>query len=205
MSLTTWLAVVTICTLGAMSPGPSLALVLKQTLAGGRTNGMIVAVSHGVGIGLYAFLSVMGLAAAITTSPTLFAVLQWGGAAYLAWLGFKGLTARSRPSQPLPDVPTTASAARDGFMLAFLNPKVAVFFIALFSQVVGPETSMAAKLIYATTAMVLDIGWYVIVAALFSNPRLLNSLKRNVIWLERFFGVLLIALAGRLVAGILRS
>ncbi len=205
MSLTTWLAVVTICTLGAMSPGPSLALVLKQTLAGGRANGMIVAVSHGIGIGMYAFLSVMGLAAAITTSPTLFAILQWGGAAYLAWLGFKGITARNHPTQALPEVHTTASAARDGFMLAFLNPKVAVFFIALFSQVVGPETAMLAKLVYATTAMVLDIGWYLIVAALFSNQRLLASLKRNVVWLERFFGVLLLALAGRLVAGILRS
>jgi len=205
MSLTTWLAVVTICTLGAMSPGPSLALVLKQTLAGGRRNGMIVAVSHGVGIGLYALLSVIGLAAVITASPALFAVLQWGGAAYLAWLGFQGLTARRSPSSPLPEVPTTASAARDGFMLAFLNPKVAVFFIALFSQVVGPETSLLAKLVYAATAMVLDIGWYLIVAWLFSNPRLLAGLRRNMIWLERFFGVLLIALAGRLVVGILKG
>lgn len=205
MTLTTWLAVVTICTLGAMSPGPSLALVLKQTLAGGRGNGMIVAASHGIGIGLYAFLSIIGLAAVITASPALFAALQWGGAAYLAWLGFKGLTARKGEAGELPEVPTTASAARDGFLLAFLNPKVAVFFIALFSQVVGPDTPLLAKLAYAATAMVLDIGWYMIVAWLFSSPRLLAGLKRNVVWLERFFGVLLIALAGRLVAGILKA
>ncbi|MGM0570987.1 LysE family translocator [Marinobacter sp.] len=205
MTLTTWLAVVTICTLGAMSPGPSLALVLKQTLAGGRGNGMIVALSHGIGIGLYAFLSIIGLAAVITTSPTLFAVLQWSGAAYLAWIGFRGLTAKRGETGDLPEIPTTASAARDGFMLAFLNPKVAVFFIALFSQVVGPGTPLLAKLAYAATAMVIDIGWYTIVAWLFSSPRLLASLKRNVVWLERFFGVLLIALAGRLVAGILKA
>lgn len=72
MTLATWLAVVTICVLGAMSPGPSLALVLKQTLTGGRRNGVITALSHGIGVGIYAFLSVLGLAAIITASPTAF-------------------------------------------------------------------------------------------------------------------------------------
>ncbi len=205
MTFATWLTVITICALGAMSPGPSLALVLRQTLAGGRRNGMVAAISHGVGIGLYAFLSIIGLAAVITASPALFSMLQWAGAAYLLWLGLKGITARRSATGDLPAVPTTASAARDGFMLAFLNPKVAVFFIALFSQVVGPQTTLLAKFGYAATAMVIDMGWYLIVAWLFSNPRLLATLKRNVIWLERFFGVLLIALAGRLVAGMITA
>lgn len=205
MTLTTWLTVVTICVLGAMSPGPSLALVLRQTISGGRRNGMTVAVTHGLGIGLYAFLSIMGLAAVIVASPALFTGLQWAGAAYLAWLGVKGLMAKRSAHSELPQVPTTASAARDGFMLAFLNPKVAVFFIALFSQVVGPDTPILAKLGYAATAMVIDTGWYLTVAWLFSNRRLLGGLQRNVVWLERFFGALLVALAGRLVVGILRT
>lgn len=91
MTLATWLAVVTICVLGAMSPGPSLAIVLKQTLTGVRRNGMITAVTHGLGVGVYAFLSILGLAAIITASPVAFSILQWGGAGYLAWLGVKGL------------------------------------------------------------------------------------------------------------------
>lgn len=93
MTLATWLTVVSICILGAMSPGPSLALVLKQTLNGGRRHGMITALSHGLGVGFYAFLSILGLAAVITTSPLAFSILQWGGALYLAWLGVKGLMA----------------------------------------------------------------------------------------------------------------
>ncbi|WP_328185862.1 LysE family translocator [Marinobacter sp. OP 3.4] len=205
MTLTTWLTVVTICALGAMSPGPSLALVLRQTVSGGRRNGMTAAVTHGLGIGLYAFLSIMGLAAIIIASPLLFTGLQWLGAAYLAWLGVKGLMAKRSQHDELPEVPTTTSAARDGFMLAFLNPKVAVFFIALFSQVVGPETPTLAKLGYAATAMVIDTVWYLTVAWLFSNRRMLGGLQRNVVWLERFFGALLVALAGRLAVGILKT
>lgn len=204
MTWATWLTVVSICMLGAMSPGPSLAVVLKQTLAGGRSNGIVVALTHGLGIGVYALLSIFGLAALITASPVAFTALQWGGALYLAWLGMKGLRARANPNAELPDVPTTASAARDGFLVVFLNPKVAVFFIALFSQVVGADTSVLAKLGYAATAMVIDGGWYLVVAWLFSTPAWLDRLKRHSVWFERVFGVILVGLAGRLVVSILK-
>jgi threonine/homoserine/homoserine lactone efflux protein len=167
MTWTLWLTVVSICVLGAMSPGPSLAVVLKQTLTGGRKNGLTAAITHGLGIGLYALLCISGIAVAITTSPLFFKALQWAGAAYLVWLGIKG------------------------------------FFIALFSQVIGSETSWLEKLAYAATALLIDMGWYVIVAWLFSNPRWLNRLQNHMVWMERLFGVILIALALRLLAGVL--
>lgn len=203
MTWTLWLTVVSICVLGAMSPGPSLAVVLKQTLTGGRKNGLTAAITHGLGIGLYALLCISGIAVAITTSPLFFKALQWAGAAYLVWLGVKGLRARPGDGMQLEDPPTTGSAARDGFMVVFLNPKVAVFFIALFSQVIGSETSWLEKLAYAATALLIDMGWYVIVAWLFSNPRWLNRLQNHMVWMERLFGVILIALALRLLAGVL--
>jgi len=201
MTLAIWLTVVSICLLGAMSPGPSLAVVLKQTISGGRATGLIAAVAHGLGIGLYALLCISGIAFVITTSPWLFKALQWAGAAYLVWIGIKGLRARAGTGTSLDDPPTTGSAARDGFLVVFLNPKVAVFFIALFSQVIGSETSWLEKLAYAATAMFIDMAWYMIVAWLFSNPRWLGRLQKNVVWLERVFGVILIALAARLLAG----
>ncbi|PXX89089.1 lysine transporter LysE [Marinobacter vulgaris] len=205
MTLATWLTVVTICTLGAMSPGPSLAIVLKQTLTGGRQNGMITAVTHGLGVGVYAFLSILGLAAIITASPVAFSILQWGGAAYLAWLGIKGLSAKPERDAPLPEAPTTASAARDGFLVVLLNPKIAVFFLALFSQVVGTDTSVLAKFGYAATAMVIDAAWYLFVTWLFSDPRWLSMLRQKAIWFERLFGAVLLGLAGHLVFGILHG
>lgn len=201
MTITMWLTVVSICLLGAMSPGPSLAVVLQQTLRGGRKTGLVAALTHGLGIGLYALLCISGIAVMITTSPLLFASLQWLGAGYLMWIGIKGLRARPGTDATLVNTPTTGSAARDGFLVVFLNPKVAVFFIALFSQVIGSETNWLEKIAYAATAMFIDMGWYMIVAWSFSNPRWLGRLQRNVVWLERAFGVILIALAIRLLAG----
>ncbi|KMQ75837.1 LysE family translocator [Marinobacter subterrani] len=205
MTLATWLTVVTICILGAMSPGPSLALVLKQTLTGGRRNGVVTALCHGVGVGIYAFLSILGLAAIITASPTAFSILQWGGALYLAWLGVRGLMARQQTNDDLPEPPTTRSAARDGFLIAFFNPKIAVFFLALFSQVVGTDTSLLGKFGYAATALVIDTSWYLIVAWLFSNPKWLALLRQKAVWFERIFGAILVGLAGRMVSGILNG
>ena len=199
MTLSIWLTVVSICLLGAMSPGPSLAVVLRQTLSGGREMGLIAAVSHGLGIGLYALLCISGIAVMINTSPLLFTALQWGGAGYLLWMGINGLRARAKPDATLADPPTTGSAARDGFLVVFLNPKVAVFFIALFSQVIGSETSWLERLAYAATAMFIDMAWYMIVAWFFSNPRWLGQLQHSGVWLERIFGVILIALAVRLL------
>ena len=197
--LTTWLSVATICILGAMAPGPSLAVVMRHTLTGGRAHGCIAAFAHSIGIGLYALLALSGLAVLITASPAVFGAFQWAGAAYLVWLGIKGLMAKPVTEDSLVESGSASSAGLDGFLIAFLNPKIAVFLIALFSQVIGVDTSWPEKFLYASTAWFIDFLWYVIVAWLFSNPRWFDRLKRNAIWFERAFGVVLLALAARLV------
>ena len=201
MEISTWITVVTICLLGAMSPGPSLAVVLRHTLSGGRSTGILTAVTHGLGIGLYALMSISGIAVLITSTPVLFDTLRWVGAAYLAWLGIRSLRAKSTPELALKNSSSTGGAARDGFLIVFLNPKVAVFFIALFSQVIGIDTGLAEKLAYAATAMLIDMGWYAVVAYFFSNPLWLGRLQQQFVWLELAIGVVLIALAARILTG----
>ncbi len=198
MLLTSWLTIVGICCLGAMSPGPSLAVVLKHTISGSRNKGISAAIAHGLGVGLYAFACISGLALVIVTSETLFTALKWSGAAYLAWLGIKGLLSKSNPNQNLPEV-DAKDAVRDGFMVVFLNPKIAVFFIAIFSQVIGTDTTVNAKIIYASTAMIIDGSWYVIVAWVFSNERWLEKLQLKAVLLDRCFGLILLGLAVQLV------
>jgi len=199
MNYATWLTVIGICALGAMSPGPSLAVVMRHALSGGRRNGSIAAITHGLGITLYALLCISGLAVLITGSPLLFQALQWAGAAYLAWLGIRGLFARPMPDQPSALATTGPSAARDGFLVVFLNPKVAVFFIALFSQVIGPHSSWLEKTVYVATAGAIDAGWYLLVAAMVTQPRWLGALQKNAVWFDRAFGMILLLLAARLV------
>lgn len=199
MTLAAWLTVLSICALGAMSPGASLAVVLRHTLKGGRRNGCIAAITHGAGLGLYALLCISGLAFLITASPRIFSAFQWAGAAYLVWLGLRGLMAKEQPAGMDGAGPTGRSAARDGFLIVFLNPQIAVFFIALFSQVIGPDTTLVQRLVYASTAWLTDTAWYLLVAWGFSHPRWISQLQARAVWLERLFGAILLALAARLV------
>jgi threonine/homoserine/homoserine lactone efflux protein len=197
-----WMSLVAVCAMGAMSPGPSLALVLRHTLGGGRAPGVMAALSHALGVGLYALLTVWGLGALIVRFPLLFQLITWAGAAYLAWLGFKALRAgRAGALEANGSATTRGQAAREGMLVALGNPKLILFFIALLSQFVTPEMSLAAKAIIVLTAMVIDGGWYVLVAVSLSHSRVLPWLQAHAHWIHRITGVMLLALALRVVVG----
>lgn len=202
MPLSLWLSLVAICAMGAMSPGPSLALVLRHTLGGGRLPGVTAGIFHALGVGFYALLTVWGLGALIVRHPQLFQVVTWLGAAYLAWLGLQALNAgRAGVLSPRAVKTTTRQAAREAVLVALGNPKLIIFFVALLSQFVTPEMSTLAKAIIVITAMVIDGGWYVLVALGLSHSSVLPWLQRHAHWVNRATGVLLILLALRVVVG----
>ncbi|RZF95315.1 LysE family translocator [Pseudoalteromonas sp. CO302Y] len=202
MTLPLWLSLAAVCIMGAMSPGPSLAVVLKHSLHGGMKNGMLAALSHGIGVGFYACASLLGLGALMTQLPTLYQVLVYGGAAYLAYLGIRILLARSS-SQTLnveKAKPSPRAALQDGFAIAFLNPKLAIFFLALFSQFIDPENlTFQVGLIMCLTVFVLDTGWYLLVALLTEISKKRVGFTKANPWFEKLLGVIFIALAVRVV------
>ena len=120
----------------------------------------------------------------------------------LAWIGVNALLAW-KANALRPTVVTThqRQAAKEGVLVALGNPKLILFFVALLSQFVTPEMSALAKAIIVLTAMIIDGGWYVLVAVLLSHSRILPWLQQRAHWINRITGVLLIALALRVVAG----
>lgn len=202
MPFSLWLSLAAVCAMGAMSPGPSLALVLRHTLGGGRAPGVVAGLSHALGVGFYALLTVWGLGALIVRQPALFQVITWGGAAYLAWLGIRALRAGRAGALAAGAAPTTRrQAAREGVLVALGNPKLILFFIALLSQFVTPDMSLAAKAVIVLTAMIIDGGWYALVALGLSHSRVLPWLQARSHWINRITGLLLLGLALRVVSG----
>ena len=181
-----------------MSPGPSLAVVVRNTIYSGRTNGILTALAHGVGIGIYALLTALGLALIITQTVWLYELMRYAGAAYLAYMGLQALTSKTGPIEVHEG---GGGAWQSGFLVAFLNPKVALFFFALFSQFISPESSVSDKVIVTLTAGCIDAVWYISVALMLSHGRWLNSLKKNALIFDRIYGILLIGIAVRVVAG----
>ena len=201
MSWTAWLSLATICALGAMSPGPSLAVVVRSTVSGGRTAGLVTAVAHAAGIGIYALLVAFGLGLLVTGSELLFRIVQLAGAAFLAYLGVAALRSRGAGEEatPRPAGSSTALGARDGFLIAFLNPKIAIWFLALFSQFLRPEAGVAEKVMMAGLAASIDAAWYALVAVVLSRGAMLAWLRQRAVWIDRLFGVIMLLVALRVV------
>ncbi|ENY73536.1 amino acid transporter LysE [Aeromonas diversa CDC 2478-85] len=200
MEWSSWFALAAICVMGAVSPGPSLALIIRNTVGGGRGNGVATALGHGLGVGLYALITAMGLALLITKTPLLFDGIRYGGAAFLAWLGVKALLAKGGPAAAAEHQGGTRRGALEGFMVAFLNPQLAIFFVALFSQFVHQETGWREGGIMMLTAGGIDALWYVLVALGLSHGPVLAWLHRKASMINKASGLVLLGLAVKVVA-----
>ncbi|ASX13093.1 lysine transporter LysE [Aeromonas dhakensis] len=201
MELTSWLALAAICVMGAISPGPSLALIIRNTVQGGQGHGVATALGHGFGVGIYALITALGLAILITQTPLLFDVIRYGGAAFLAWLGVKALLAKPAKGEASEEVHQLRGrqGAFEGFMVAFLNPQLAVFFIALFSQFVHADTGWREGGIMMLTAGGIDAIWYVLVALVLSRGPVLAWLKAKSFVIDKVSGLVLLGLALKVV------
>mgnify|MGYP001161367392 FL=1 len=188
-----------VCAMGAMSPGPSLAVVLRNTISGGRLQGIMTGVGHGIGFGIYALIAVTGLSALLLAHESLFTLLQWGGALVLLWLSYNMLT-----YIPSGEEKEHESSGRqgfiEGFLISFLNPKILVFLVAIFSQFIDPNMTPLDRFFMALLAGIIDTTWYVLVAAVLAGTPLIDILRSNSVIIDRAIGLVLSLLALALVA-----
>lgn len=192
--------------LAVASPGPDFAIVLKQSLAHGRRPAIWTAVGVGTAILLHVGYSLLGLGLVVRSSPLWFAIVKYAGAAYVAWLGIQSLRAKPRevvdlaaPS-PAEERSVTARAAfATGFFTNALNPKATLFFVALFVSVVNPATPKLLQAGYGLWMALATIGWFSLVATLFTRHDVRRKFLRHGHWVDRVLGVVFLAFAAMLV------
>ncbi|AZG35113.1 LysE family translocator [Shewanella psychromarinicola] len=201
MTLSTWLGLLAICCLGAMSPGPSLAMVVRHTLSGGRLHGVVCAWAHSIGIGVYALVTLLGLAAVLKASPLIFNTIAIIGAIYLAWMGIKALGSKGGMQQKLAAGKPTGLwiAARDGIVISLFNPKILLFFLALFSQFVLAAQTVTGQGLIVLTPLIIDGLWYTIIAFVLSHSAVLPRLREKAKLIDRLSGIVLILLSIRVI------
>ena len=184
------LAAGTVFLLGAVSPGPSLMVVLRNTLLGGRKQGVMCALGHGLGFGIYAGTAVFGLIVLLEEAPQVFLTLQLIGVGLLAWYGWQmwhvdeGVLFEAH-------APSARQGFAEGFAIAFFNPKIALFLVAVLASVLEEGMSLASKLAVGGLGMAIDAAWYVIVATLLSGTARIDVLKRNALLLHRITAAVL--------------
>ncbi|MEU6641381.1 LysE family translocator [Saccharomonospora sp. NPDC046836] len=190
--------------LGAMSPGPDFAVVLRHSAVAGRRAGMGAALGIAAGILVWSVVAAVGAASLLAASAVAFTVVKLMGAAYLLYLGGRALLAARRGGQPVvagqpEEEPVGARRAfRDGLLCNVLNPKCAVFFVALVPQFVPADPALADTALTAAIPVTLTGLWFVVVANVVGAMRRLLAVPRVRRALDAVTGMLLVAVGMRL-------
>ena len=211
MTLITWVLLASACLAGAASPGPSIALLSKTVLDGGRRAGVIFGLAHGLGIFFYAFLVAFGLSVTLSFIPFLIDFLNVAGLVFLLWLAYVMLSssfARSESDQQKFQISNTLFGNfGSGFLIVFLNPKIALFFLAIFTQFADDASSFQEKAIMVTTATFIDTSWYIFLTFIIALPKIRKFLQSRARVFEFilgcFFIILCLLLGNKILSDIL--
>lgn len=188
--------------LALISPGPDFIVVSKNSLSYSRKIGIYTALGVALGISIHVFYSLVGIGFIISKSILVFNLIKILGACYLIFIGYKML--RSKPSKAS-DANlvveenqksnfTPFSAVKNGFLVNVLNPKATLFFVALFTQVIVPNTPQFVKIIYGIEMMLATFIWFTFVSHLFSHKTFKEKIFKWRHVVDRVTGVVLIAI-----------
>ena len=179
-------------TLGATSPGPSLIVVIRNTLLGGRMRGIACAIGHGFGFGIYCAVAVFGLVLMIESMPELFTVMQFVAAMLLLWMAYSLFTTKYE-DETFDNVKLKGFS--EGFLIAFLNPKIAIFLLAVLSSVLEQGMNFETKLALGLLGLTIDTVWYLIIAISLSSDMMIQRMQAQRQNLNRITGIVMILMA----------
>jgi threonine/homoserine/homoserine lactone efflux protein len=192
-----------IAALITVTPGAGTAMVVRSSMRGGWRAGVLTIAGNEVGVVVWGLLSVLGVSALVAASEIAFLALKVTGAAVLLWLGVQSLrrarTGGAVPDRTAPRRPGGHRAFRAGVVTSLANPKLAVFFVALFPQFVdGRSGVLAVTLLMATLIVAFDFVWYTAIAVAVSRSKRAYSGSRLARSLEAATGVVLVGLGLRI-------
>ena len=203
MTFFLWSQFAIVCLLGAMSPGPSLALIIRNSINFNRTSGVIASVAHGLGICLYATVTVIVLEFILRNSELVFFVIQICGSLFLIILGLVFVFKKNNENQ-IETYQINSSSFTQGFIIAIINPKILIWFIAIYSQFIDINASLLNKTILVLTPSIIDAIWYSLVAILVTGYGLKEILNKKKFIIQKIIGGLLILIAFSLIYSLIR-
>ena len=180
-------------------PGPGNLALITSTSKGGILGGLAATLGVIAGDQVLMWLAVAGVAALVSAYPAAFNIVQWAGAAYLAWLGFKMLTAKPGDKPVLNIQPR--QYFRQAMMITLLNPKAIVFYMAFFPLFVDPVKQQGlwtyAAMAVTIAALTFAYGLIAVMLTHFMAERI-RSNPRITIVLQKLAGVFLIGFGAKL-------
>lgn len=198
------LAFLPVAALLTLTPGAATAMVVRSAVRGGRRQAFFTTTGNSVGILAWACCAAVGIATVVATSAAAFAVVKLAGGLFLIFMGARSLLSRRHAAEP-PEMRRSSrrsdrQAIREGLLSSAANPKLAVFFVALFPQFVPPgAAALPTALAMAGLIVIFDMIWFSTLAVMVTRAR--HAFVQGP-WqqrIERLTGAVLIGLGVRLV------
>ncbi len=198
MSLLIFFKIFAVCLLGAMSPGPSMVVVINNAIFKNRLNGFLTSIGHGVGIGIYALFAVLGIALIIKTNLFVFNVIKFLSIIFLLYLGVKLIITNDKLKFDRKDINSGFTSFLQGLSISLLNPKIFIWFVAIYSQFMSENNDIIFNTILILTASIIDAIWYVILTLLVTTNIALDFIKDKSVMLQKFVGSIFIIIGALL-------
>jgi threonine/homoserine/homoserine lactone efflux protein len=156
-----------------VTPGAATALVVRSAVSGGRRRALATTVGNSLGVLAWGCFAALGIAAVVATSAEAFTAVKLAGAVVLVVLGLQSLRGHRDPARPgSAPAPSRGAPLRDGLVTSLANPKLAVFFVALFPQFVPAGVPvLPSALLMAAMVVAFDLVWYSTLAYLVARAR----------------------------------
>ena len=187
-----------------ITPGPDMLLVIARSMSHGRTAGLVTYLGIASGLLVHALASAIGLSQLFVVIPITYDIVRYLGAAYLLFLAWQAFRSNLTPENALSRSvypPSSTAMFRQGFLTNVLNPKVALFFLALFPQFIEPNSGSIASQTLVLAVVFNLIAFLVNGVVILVASRMATSLtfNRKFTHLSRYFlGTVFVGLAAKL-------
>lgn len=202
MTLTAFISILILHLIGAISPGPAFVMTVRTAAVEGFRSAVLAAVGLGTGAVCWALAALLGLNVLFQVAPSALLAFKLAGAAFLFWIAWQTFR---HADAPLPQVDAEAPAPRTvrsafglGLLTQIANPKIAVFFGAVFVGMVPQDAPMWAMAAILVMIFVDEVLWYAFVGRVFSLAHVRAFYGRVKRWVDRAFGALIAAFGIRI-------
>tara|TARA_B100001248_G_scaffold59056_1_gene40222 strand:+ start:42488 stop:43090 length:603 start_codon:yes stop_codon:yes gene_type:complete len=186
------LIIISVCFLGAITPGPSLLIILGITINKGRKEAIKACIGHALGICFYAFIVVMGLAILIEEFNKIFILVQKIGCIFIIYLGIIFLNSSDDIENTNKTIHVNSFVS--GLAIAILNPKVIIFFSSIFSQFIDYNITFEKIIIFTSIATLIDFIVYSLIVIFIALTIKSETIFKNLKQINMFSGCTLIML-----------
>lgn len=183
MDIEVWITYVTAFTILSLVPGPSVFMVIGQSLSKGVSAAFYCIAGDLLGGVVMMMVAYVGLGTILATSSEVYLIIKWAGVAYMAWLGVSQIQAARQLSEESLKTPATAAvrsgSIKAGFLTGILNPKAILFYVAFLAQFMNPAHPMAPQFLIlmatSTVIVLVVLGSYALLAS--HARRIFQSLR----------------------------